>query len=153
MLVPCNRAPNLGAARQMAESALENGSAWEKFRLLVQRQGGDVSFVDQPERLPKASLTETIPSPESGYLSHIDARLIGEASVALGAGRAKKTDPVDHAVGFEILHKVGEYVEKGAALFVVHANDLQKLEDARKQALLAHQFSNSCVESLPLFYN
>jgi pyrimidine-nucleoside phosphorylase len=153
MLVPTKRAPDLDSARQMAEAALQNGSAWEKFRLLVQHQGGNVAFVDQPERLPKARFVETIPSPESGYLSHIDARTIGEASVALGAGRAKKSDPVDHAVGFEVLHKVGERVEKGQPLVVVHANDENRLAEARKAALLAHQFSDSRVESLPLFYN
>jgi pyrimidine-nucleoside phosphorylase len=77
---------------------------------------------------------------------------VGEAAVTLGAGRAKKSDPVDHAVGFVIHHKVGDKVEVGEALFTVHANDERKLADARESVLSAHRFSDQPVEKLPLFY-
>jgi pyrimidine-nucleoside phosphorylase len=120
--------------------------------VLVQAQGGDVSFVDHPEKLPQARLVETVPAPHSGWLSQIDARTVGEASVALGAGRAKKTDPVDHAVGFMILHKVGDRVQQGEPLFVVHANDEAKAAAAKDAVLAAHAFSDSPVPPLPLFY-
>ena len=80
------------------------------------------------------------------------ARLIGEASVDLGAGRAKKGDPIDHAVGSEILHKVGEQVQTGEPLFIVHANDPEKLKQARAAVLAAHTFSQAVVRPLALFY-
>ena len=152
MLVLGGRAPDQAAARKLALATLENGSAFEKFRQLVIAQAGDVSFVDHPEKMANAQLIERVASPASGYLSQIHARLIGEAAVDLGAGRAKKTDPVDHAVGFEILHKVGDFVQKGDDLFVVHANHAEKLIKAREAVLAAHAFSQDKVARLPLFY-
>lgn len=152
MLLLGRRANHLETARSMAESAIANGSAWQIFRKLVAAQGGDVSYVDSPEKMENARFVETVPSPESGYLSQVHARMIGEAALDLGAGRAKKGDPIDHAVGFEILHKVGDWVEKGQPLFIVHANDTEKLAQARQSVLQAHAFSLSPVPPLPLFY-
>ncbi len=152
MLVLGRRANSLEVARSIAESAVANGSAWQTFRQLVAAQGGDVSYVDLPQKMENARLVETVLSPESGYLSRVNARTIGEASVDLGAGRAKKGDPIDHAVGFEILRKVGDRVEKGQPLFVIHANDTAKLAQARQSVLAAHVFSQSPAAPLPLFY-
>lgn len=152
MLVLGRRANSLEVARSMAESAVANGSAWQTFRRLVAAQGGDVSYVDSPQKLENARVVETVPSPEYGFLSQINARVVGEASVDLGAGRAKKGDPIDHAVGFEILRKVGDRVETGQPLFVIHANDAAKLAQARQSVLAAHAFSPSPVAPLPLFY-
>ena len=152
MLVVGKRAQTLDQGRRMTEKALADGSAFEKFRVLVAAQGGDVSYVDQPEKLPKARLVEVIKAPRAGWLAQIDARAVGEASVALGAGRAKKSDPVDHAVGFVIQHKVGDRVEAGEPLFVVHANDGEKAAAAREAVLAAHAFSDRPVPALPLFY-
>ena len=152
MLVVGKRARDLDEGRRMAEKAIADGSAFEKFRVLVQAQGGDVSYVDHPEKLPQARLVETVSAPRSGWLSQIDAREVGEASVALGAGRARKSDPVDHAVGFIVLHKVGDRVEQGEPLFVVHADDEVKAAAARDAVLAAHAFSDSPVPPLPLFY-
>ncbi len=153
MLVLGRRAPDLETGRHMAEKALADGSAFERFRVLVEAQGGDLAYVDDPERLEKAKLVEVVPAPRSGYLSRIHARLIGEAAVVLGAGRARKGDPVDHAVGFIILHEVGDRVEQGQPLFTIHANDQAKLEEARRQVLEAHVFSAEPVDRLPLFYD
>ncbi len=146
-------ARDLGEGRRMAEHAVSNGSALEKFRVLVEAQGGDVDYVDHPDRLPKATRIETIQSPRSGWLAEIGARAIGEAAVALGAGRASKSDPIDHAVGFISHHKVGDYVEQGAPLFSTHANDPTREIEARERVLTAHVFSEQQVAPLPLFYN
>jgi pyrimidine-nucleoside phosphorylase len=78
---------------------------------------------------------------------------VGEASVTLGAGRAKKSDAVDHAVGFIIHKKVGDQVQKGEPLFTIHANDESKLAEARDVVLAAHSFSDTVVPPLPLFYD
>jgi pyrimidine-nucleoside phosphorylase len=153
MLVVGKRARDLDEGRTLAEKAVSNGTAFEKFRVLVQAQGGDVSFVDDPEKLPRAKIVEVVKSPQTGYLAEVDARSVGEASVSLGAGRAKKTDAVDHAVGFIVHHKVGEKVEVGDSLFTIHANDPKKQTDARKNVLAAHVFSAAPVPPLPLFYD
>jgi pyrimidine-nucleoside phosphorylase len=72
--------------------------------------------------------------------------------VVLGAGRAKKSDSVDHAVGFLIHKKVGDKVTVGEPLFEVHANNEEKLVEARQAVLSAHTFSDEFVSPLPLFY-
>ena len=153
MLVLGEKAENLETARIMAEKAIADESAYAKFRELVIAQGGDVSYVDDPAKLPKANLIETVNAPRSGNLSQIHARLVGEAAVALGAGRAKKGDPVDHAVGFIIHNKVGDRIEAGEPLFTIHANDPELLAQAREEVLKAHIFSDNPVSPLPLFYD
>ena len=139
-------------ARQMVFSAIAEGRGWSRFRELVAAQGGDVSFIDHPEKLPTAPLIETIPAPRSGYLSQIHAQIVGETVVELGGGRAKKEDAIDHAVGVVVHHKVGNHVESGAPLFTIHANSTAGLEAARIRLLEAHQWSADPVNPLPLFY-
>lgn len=136
----------------MAEMALKDGRAFQRFRLLVQTQGGDVRYVDNLDLFPKAQYIQVVPAGRGGYLSAINARIVGETSVELGAGRARKTDPIDPAVGIEILHKVGDRVAAGDPLFIIHANDPQKLEAARERLEQAHTWSDRPVEPLPLFY-
>jgi pyrimidine-nucleoside phosphorylase len=153
MLVLGKRAANLSEGRAMAEKSVADGSAFEKLRVLVQAQSGDVSYIDDPSKFEKAEYVEVVMSPRNGYLSEVQARTVGEAAVTLGAGRAKKSDPVDHAVGFIIHHKVGDRLEAGDPLFTIHANDESKLEAAREAVLSAHRFSDVPVEKLPLFYN
>jgi pyrimidine-nucleoside phosphorylase len=152
MLVLGKRAKDLSEGRTMAERSMVDGSAFEKFRVLVQAQGGDVSYLDDPSKFPRAKFIEVVESPRSGYISQVQARSVGEAAVALGAGRAKKTDPVDHSVGFVIHKKVGDRVKKGEALFTVHAGDESRLLEAHESVLKAHSFSDEVVEPLPLFY-
>ena len=153
MLVLGERAENLEVAREMAEKAIADGSALAKFRELVITQGGDVSYVDEPDKLPKAKWIETVNAPRGGYLAQIHARLVGEASVALGAGRATKDDSIDHAVGVIIHHKVGDLLQAGEPLFTIHANDEKLLMQARENILKAHLFSDEPVLPLPLFYD
>ncbi|MFQ5616419.1 MAG: pyrimidine-nucleoside phosphorylase, partial [Anaerolineales bacterium] len=144
--------PDKGAARRMAQKALTGGGGWDRFRALVSAQGGDLAYVGEPEKLPRARIVETVPAPQAGYLAGIHARIVGETAVLLGAGRAKKGDPIDHAVGIIIHHKVGEHVEQDQPLFTIHANDSQRLEEARARLLQAHTWSEQPVERLPLFY-
>jgi len=148
-----NRATDLDQGRQLAERALGDGTALEKFRVLVVAQGGDVSYVDQPAKLPRARLIEAVPAPRAGWVGRVDARAVGEAAVALGAGRASKADAVEHAVGLVIHKKVGDRVEQGAPLFTIHASDNKKLADARRRILEAHLIGDQPVAPLPLFYD
>ncbi|HNA89021.1 MAG TPA: thymidine phosphorylase [Anaerolineales bacterium] len=146
------RAKDLTEGRAMAEKSITSGSALESLRVLVKAQGGDVSYVEDTAKFARAKFIEAVKSPRSGFISQVHARIVGEASVALGAGRAKKGDPIDHAVGFLILKKVGESVTEGEPLFEIHANDETKLAEARETVLSAYQFSNEPVPPLPLFY-
>ncbi len=153
MLVLGNKAPNLENARQMAENALKTGLAWQKFRQLVVAQGGDVDVIDQPERLPAAKIIEEIVSPRSGWLSGINARVVGETSVALGSGRQRKSDAVDHSVGILVHHKVGDRVQVGDLLFTLHARNQEEALIARERLLEACSWSETLIAPLPLFYD
>jgi pyrimidine-nucleoside phosphorylase len=153
MLALGEKVGDVAAGREMAEKSLVDGSALAKFHQLVEAQGGDTSYVDQPEKFPRAQLVEAVESPRAGFLAEVNARTIGEASVALGAGRAKKGDPIDHAVGLEIPLKVGDRVERGQPLFIIHASSLRALENAREQVLSAYAFSEVRVPPLPLFFD
>src|SRR5215211_7565961 len=149
MLVLGQRAKDLSEGRALAEKSIANGSAFEKFCLLVQAQGGDVSYVNDTSKFPRAEYVEEVKAPQNGYLAQIQARSVGDAAVTLGAGRARKSDTVDHAVGFLIHHKVGDQVEKGEPLFTIHANAEGKLAEARQAVLSAHIFSEEQVGRLP----
>jgi pyrimidine-nucleoside phosphorylase len=153
MLVLGKRAKDLEEGRAMAEMAIAEGSAFERLQVLVKAQGGDVSYVDDVSKFPKAKIVEIVKAHRKGSISQIHARTVGEASVILGAGRAKKSDAVDHTVGIVIHKKVGDKVETGEPLFTIHANEEARLAEARQMTLTAHFFSDSDVPPLPLFYD
>jgi pyrimidine-nucleoside phosphorylase len=152
MLVLGRRAADLESGRRMAEAAIASSAAFEKFRLLVRAQGGDVTYVDYPQKFPKAQFVEVVKADRSGYLSQVHARIIGEAAVTLGAGRAKKGDPVDHAVGFITHQKVGDFVERNQPLFTIYANDPAKQAEVRESLRAAFGWSDQPVPPLHLFY-
>lgn len=152
LLVLAGKAGSLKTARAQLTAALADGRALAKFKQWIAAQGGAANVAEHFDLLPVADLIKTVPAPRSGYLAEIDARAIGLAAVELGAGRAKKGDVIDLAVGFVLHHKVGDKVARGEPLFSVHANDPKKLALARRQVLAAHTFSGRPVRRLRLFY-
>lgn len=153
MLVLGQQTTDIESGLRMAETAIASGLALEKFRLLVKAQGGDVSYVDSPDKFAQTRYIEVVKANRSGYLSEVNARIIGEASVVLGAGRAKKGDPIDYAVGFIVHRKVGDRVEQNQPLITIYANDEARLKEARNSVMTAFGWSDQPVESLPLFYD
>ncbi len=111
------------AARRRLRGALADGSALERFRAMVEAQGGDPSVVDAPDRLPAAPVRAPIAARAAGTVEAVDAERVGRACLLLGAGRRRTEDPVDLAVGLTDLVKVGDPVEQGGVLAVVHARD------------------------------
>jgi pyrimidine-nucleoside phosphorylase len=152
MLLLADRAPTAQKARKLLLHELDNGRAWRKFRDWIIGQGGDVTYINDPSLLPQATFVEPLPSPRSGYVAGLDAMEIGLAAALLGGGRARKGDPIDHAVGVVLAKKIGDYVKKGGQLLTIHANDEQKLTDARQRLLDAYSWSNEPVERPPLVY-
>ncbi len=152
MLVLGGRAASVAQGRERMAQVIASGAAWDKFKALVAAQGGDVAYVEHPERLPRARRVETLTATRAGYLAQVHARRVGETAVLLGAGREKKGDPVDHAVGIEVHVKVGQRVEPGAPLFTIHANDPERLAQARAALQAALEWSPEPVSPLPLFY-
>jgi pyrimidine-nucleoside phosphorylase len=152
MLYLGNGADSLEEASHAIKTSLQDGSAFDKFLAMVGAQGGDVSYVENPELLPKAAHIETFESPESGYLSEVHAGEIGLASVGLGAGRLKKGDPIDHAVGIIVHRNVGDQVQKGETLFEIHASSPASLLEASERVMRAHRFLTEPTEPIPHFY-
>jgi pyrimidine-nucleoside phosphorylase len=150
MLLLAEKAPSLDEARGILIRSLDDGYAWRKFVEWIVAQGGDVAVLEEPARLPNASLIETMPSPRSGIITEIDAYQVGRTAVLLGGGREKKGDTIDHAVGIVHHKKVGDRIETNEPLLTIHANDERKLEQARRQLLSAVRLGNEPVVLPPL---
>ena len=144
---------DLEVAKKIAENSIQTGSALKMFKKLVSAQGGDESYVDDPSKFPKARFIESVKSLENGYISQVHARLIGEASVFLGAGRAKKDDSIDHSVGIVIHCKIGDHIEKGDTIYTIFSNSQEKTEEAKRYLNEAITIQNEKVLPLPLFYD
>lgn len=112
---------------------IENGEAYKKFIQLVQKQGGDINYIEELEKLPKAKYIEPIYSEKDGYVEEINSKEVGKLAGILGAGREKKEDAIDPAVGIVLVKKVAEEVRKGEVLTYIHANDENKLKEAKEK--------------------
>ena len=138
MLVRGRKARDTKSAIARIDRALADGSGLAKFRELVAAQGGDVSQVDDPSKLPRAPKVETLRAPRTAYVSAIAADEVGIASVRLGAGREKKGDPIDHRTGIVLHAKVGDRVERGEPYADVHVSG--KPADADAIAMIRGAF-------------
>jgi pyrimidine-nucleoside phosphorylase len=147
-----SRASSPATARAMLVEAVESGRALDKALEWIAAQGGDTSVLGDPPSLKRAAIVQPIAAPRSGIVAQIDAQEVGLTAVDLGAGRAAKGDPVDHAVGIVLETKVGDRVEAGDILFTIHANDEAKSVAARERLLAAYQWSESEIAPLPLVY-
>ncbi|MCC6276929.1 MAG: thymidine phosphorylase [Oligoflexia bacterium] len=115
MIVLGGKAKSLDQARRMATTSLENGSALQKFRSVVEAQGGSLN-------LPKSQFKEIFNSPKSGFLNHFEVESLGLASLSLGAGRRKTSDVIDPSAGLVLLKKYNDKVKKGEPLVEIHHN-------------------------------
>ncbi len=118
------------SAKQTVQRHLSDGSALEKFKELVQAQGGDVSYIDHPEKFPQAKHIRKLPAPKRGYVHTINAAMIARGVHLLGAGREMSHDKIDYAIGVSEIKKVGTQVKQGEALMMIHYNDEAKLEQS-----------------------
>ena len=129
MLALGGKVPDAVAGKATATAALEDGRAWARFREMVIAQGGDVSAVDDPSKLPVPPDHLDFPAYRSGYLSSIDVRSVGNSTVVLGAGRARTTDRIDPSVGMEVLARIGDRVKRGQPLVRIFHNAGRGLQD------------------------
>lgn len=139
-------------AVEKVEAMLASGGAFEKFKQLVQAQGGDVTYLDDPERFPKAQFIEPLEAPTTGTIAAMDTGEIGWAGVDLGGGRLVKEDAIDPAVGFVLPAKIGDQVTKGDVLGMIHANDQEKLVNARQKVVDAIKITKESCAPLPHIY-
>jgi pyrimidine-nucleoside phosphorylase len=133
-----------------ARAALASGAGLAKLRAVVAAQGGDVAQIDDPNRLPRAPWRGMLTAPRAGYIAGIEAERVGRASVRLGAGRARKGEAIDPAVGFILQAKVGAQVAAGQPLIEIHARSQDEASAIRDDLLAAYTWSDTPVPEPPL---
>ncbi|MEO1440090.1 MAG: thymidine phosphorylase [Chloroflexota bacterium] len=138
--------------KQLAET-LASGSAFTKFREMVQAQGGDVGMIDDTALLPRAPVEHIVRSDRAGYISVLAADTIGIAAMQLGAGRERKEDPVNHAVGLKVHVHVGDEITPESPLITIHADSEEQVEPVVNALKMGIEYSESPLEPLPLFYD
>lgn len=136
-------------AHVLVDQVINDGRALEKFKQMVQYQGGNPEIVNDYTLMKEASKEIEVKSPESGYVSHIDAQAIGEAAMIIGAGRLTKADKIDHSVGIVLVKKVGEKVAKGETLARIVTNGINN-EECYQRIINAYEFSKGVVQTSPI---
>lgn len=124
------KADSLEEAKALAEKSIKDGSALQKLRQLVIAQGGNVSYIDNPEKLEASPVAYEIKAETCGYISRIDALAVGKASVTLGAGREKEGDKIDFGAGIYLNKKPNDCVFKGDTVLTLFSDSEEKCEKA-----------------------
>jgi pyrimidine-nucleoside phosphorylase len=135
---------SVAEGKKRSADLIEFGHALQKFRQMIELQGGDARVIDAPELLPRAQHTMQVASPQDGYLAAMQCEQIGTACVILGGGRERKEDSVDPAVGIVLHKKVGDHVATGESLATIHYNSHARAERARQ--LIE---TSCCIEYVP----
>ena len=134
---------SINHAIELAEDKLSSGEALEKFKRLVENQGGNPEVAENPSLLPSSENKVEVKIDERGYVSDLDALKIGRAANILGAGREKKGDEIDHAVGIQVERKIGEELPGSGTVATIHYNDDSNLEEAKGLVREAFSVSSS----------
>lgn len=144
MLVQAKCAKDMNEGRKMLEEAVNSGAAFEKFRLMIEAQGGDVEYILHPEKFPLASRQIPIYADQAGYVHKLNALEIGISSMKLGGGRETLEDTIDMSAGIILNKKIGDHVEKGELLCTAHTNkdDIDDvLKDIKNAYVIKDEFA------------
>jgi pyrimidine-nucleoside phosphorylase len=138
--------------KQQSAKLISSGKALEKFRQMVELQGGDPRIIDDARRLPQAQHTVQVASAKAGYVASMQCEQIGTACVILGGGRERKEDSVDPAVGIVLHKKVGDRVAAGESLATIHYNSQAKAARARELIEASCQIAETAPPKRPLIH-
>lgn len=133
MIMLGGKARSLEEGFEVSNRMVRSGKAFDKFVEMVKAQGGDAGWILNPASVPKANDIVDINSPSEGYVHDIDSLEVGLACVAIGAGRQKVDDLVDHQVGVDLLRKIGDRAKKGEPLAKLYINDESKIDEAARR--------------------
>jgi pyrimidine-nucleoside phosphorylase len=122
------KASSINEGIKISKELIKNGKAFDKFVEIVKLQSGDIKYLDNPEKYPKAKFVEKIIAKKDGYLKETDNYRIGIAALELGAGRKTKEDKIDPKAGIIIKAKVGDFVKKGNIVAELHADSSNKMD-------------------------
>ena len=140
---------NIEENKKLIQSAINNGSAYKKFLELVENQGGDISYIENTEKFEKAKYKIPVVSERRGYIEKLNAEEVGKIAMHLGAGRIRKEDDIDYAVGIELIKKVGDTTSEKETLAYVYANGENKGNEAAEQLLKVYQIGDQKVDKIP----
>lgn len=152
MLLLAGRCNSETEARELLVRKLASKQALVKLKEMIEAQGGDSRVVGDLARLPQAKLRYSVKAEASGSITAIDSLEVGLTAMSLGAGRETKDSTIDLAVGLELRKKVGDGVEQGEEIALLHANDQGKLDQAIKRIKNSFQISQNSIGKLPLLY-
>jgi pyrimidine-nucleoside phosphorylase len=138
--------------KQESAKLISSGKALEKFRQMIERQGGDPGVIDDAKRLPQAQHTMQVASARAGYISSMQCEQIGTACVILGGGRERKEDSVDPAVGIVLHKKVGDKISSGEALATIYYNAEPKAQRARELIEQSCKTADAAPAKRPLIH-
>lgn len=150
MLMAAGKAESIEEGMELLNQTIDNGSAKNKFREFIEAQGGNGSVIEDTGLLPKASIVMDIIAEENGFVKRIDTEQAGLASLVLGGGRETKDSEIDLSVGIVLKKKVGDRVVKDDVVATIHANDIEKLKQAKEKLEIAYEFSKTPVKSQQL---
>ncbi len=150
MLVLGEKATDYESARETLKEVIKSGKALEKLRELVEAQGGDGRFVDNPDLFETSSIIKPVFAKEEGYIKSIKADDIGIAALVLGAGRETKESVIDLSVGIMLHKKIGDFVKKGEEIATIYANDEGKRLQSEEKILKAYTIVSESIEKKKL---
>ena len=150
MMLLAGACENLEDGKREALDIISSGRAARKMEELIEAQKGNPAVVEDPYLLPEAKYINSVISPDEGYLKSVKTEEVGKAAMILGAGRAKKSDRIDPAVGIWLKKRIGDKVSKGEPIGVIHSNDKDKTEEAKKCLLEAYTIGEEKPVSPPL---
>ena len=136
--------------RSFIAAAISSGAGVEKFRQIIEHQGGDPRVVDDYTRLPSAPDRDAVTAPRSGFVAGLEAERIGRAAVALGAGRATLDDVIDHGVGITVAAHIGSEVRAGDPVLVIQHRGGRGLDAARALLEASVQIADAAPARPPL---
>lgn len=137
--------PNVLETKGKILEVIENGKAFEKFKELVAKQGGDVSYIDDPTKFEKAPIITPVISEKDGFVEELNAEKVGKAGVELGIGRIHKEDSIDYRVGLMFEKKIGDEVKKGDVLAYIHASSPEKATECVGKINDAYKIGNKKI--------
>ena len=143
---------DIDEARARVIQSLDSGLAFEKFKEWISAQGSDAKYAEDTSLLPRATISYEIKATEEGYISAIDAEMIGHAATILGAGRASKEDSIDHSAGIILRKKNGDYLSEGDVIMTLYTCDESRIASAEKTAIRAITLSDVKPTTLPLVH-
>ncbi len=151
MLILAGKTEDVDLGKEMIERAIKNGEGYLRFKRMVEAQGGNFREIES-EEFTKTEISFDVRSEEDGYISYMDTRKVGMASVILGAGRLKKEDKIDHKVCIFSLKKTGDRVLKGESVFRVFGNDEDRVKNAVEILKGSFEVRKEKVERKPLVF-